>query len=117
MINVAIWLGYYYHDIHTYLYMLILLHPSVGTPPKARASLSRVYSHLHRSLTLDPSLGASPVVHTTLGSSDSYVTVLSTSLHMIVVLEGIITSCLVVQIALDNSDSCASLDDEQTVYI
>ena len=57
MIKAAIWLGYYCHDIHIYLYMLILLHPGVSTPPRARAKASplRVCSHLHHSLTLDPS--------------------------------------------------------------
>ena len=55
VINAAIWLGYYCHDIHTYLYMLILLHPGVSTPPRARASPSRVCSHPHHSLALDPS--------------------------------------------------------------
>ena len=117
MINAALWLGYYCHDIHTYVYMLILLHPNVGTPPKAKASLSLVCSHLHRSLTLDPSPGASFVVQITLGSSDLYVTVLSTSLHVIVVLQCIITPNLIVQVVLGNSDSCASLDDEQAIYI
>ena len=55
VINAAIWLGYYCHDIHTLLYMLILLHPGISTPPRARASPSRVCSHPHNSLALDPS--------------------------------------------------------------
>ena len=53
VINAAIWLGYYCLNIHTYLYMLILLHPDVNTPPRARASRSRVCSHPHQSLALD----------------------------------------------------------------
>ncbi|KAM1249736.1 hypothetical protein ACFX2G_033077 [Malus domestica] len=45
VINAAIRLRYYCHGIHTYLYMLILLHPDVSTHPRARASPSRVCSH------------------------------------------------------------------------
>ena len=51
---------------------LIVLHPGVTAPARGQGTVFHVmFTSLHHTLTLDPSLMHSPVVQTTIDGSDS----------------------------------------------